>query len=179
MPASKDNKPKVKWQDSRAKAKLTKDILSGKIPSGWKPKQVFAMRPELYKEYEKNFGSNLRRLQKSLKDQQDRADEDDAAVQHDLELFPRSKQDPRGFPRWDESGAPELLKQDIDEGRHIGIKPKAFQQTRLDYGAFPPKVFSKHLQQELNSRLAKSYWLNRKNKKQKEAEDDGDEGSSI
>jgi hypothetical protein len=179
MPASQKDKPAVKWQDSRAKAKLTKDILSGKVAPEWKPKRVFAMRPELYKEYEKNFGSNLRRLQKTIKDQQDRADEDEAAIHHDLALFPRSKHDPRGYPRWDESAAPELLKQDIDEGRHTGIKPKAFQQTRPDYKAFPLKVFSKHVQQELNSRLAKSYWLNRK-KKKKQAEDESEdeEGSS-
>jgi hypothetical protein len=71
MPATKKDKVELPWQDSRAKKKLTKDILNGKVPPEWKPMRVFAMRPDLYKPYKKNFGANLRRLQKSIKEQQD------------------------------------------------------------------------------------------------------------
>jgi hypothetical protein len=178
MPESNQVKPDVKWQDSRAKAKLKKDILSGKVLPEWKPMKVFAMRPELYKPYKKNFAANLRRLQKSLKEQQDRADEDDAAVRHDLGLYPRSVMDERGYPRWDESAAQQLLKQDVKEGRHVGIKKKAFQQTRPEYKVFPRKVFADHVKQEVNSRLAKSYWLNRSKSKKKERAEEEDDGNN-
>jgi hypothetical protein len=73
----------VPWKESEAKRVLTKDILDGLVKPEWKPKQVLAMRKELYMPYEKNFSANLRRLQKPLQALQDRADEDDLAVVHD------------------------------------------------------------------------------------------------
>jgi hypothetical protein len=176
MPAKNQEKPETPWQDSKAKKKLMKDILSGKVPPEWKPMRVFAMRPELYKPYKKNFGSNLRRLQKSLKDQQDRANEDDAAVRHDLGLYPQSAMDERGYPRWEGSSAQAFLKEDISAGKHKELKPKGLQQTRDEYKQFPLKVFSDHIFQEKDSRLASSYWLNRakSKKKQKQAEEEDD-----
>ena len=173
MPGSEQPKPAEKWKDSRAKKKLTKDILGGKVPPEWKPRQVLAMRPELYKPFKKNFGNNLRNLRKSLIAQQDRADQDDAAVQHDLNLYPRSKDDFHGYPRWDGSAAQRFLKEDINAGKHITLMPKDLQKTRAEYKLFPLKVFSDHICQEKTSRLAKSYWLNRQ-KKQKDEERDDD-----
>jgi hypothetical protein len=174
MPEGTEPKAAEKWKDSRAKKKLTKDILSGKVPPEWKPKQVFAMRPELYKPYAKNFGDRLRRLRKTLKTQQDRADEDDAAVRHDLGLYPPTSADVRGYPRWDGSAAQRLLIQDVKEGRNVGIKAKAFQQTRQEYMEYPLKVFTDHISQEKRAQLGKSYWLFRKKKmtKAEEVEDD-------
>jgi hypothetical protein len=174
MPTKKRNEVEVPWQDSRAKQKLTKDILGGKVPPEWMPMQVFAMRPELYKPYKKNFGANLRRLQWSLKDQQDRADEDDAAVRHDLELFPWPEHDPRGYPLWNESLAQRLLKEDISAGKHKELKPKELQQTRDEYKPYPLKVFSDHIIQEKDSRLGKSYWLFRKKNKKAPQDDEDD-----
>jgi hypothetical protein len=172
MPEGTEPKAAEKWKDSRAKKKLTKDILSGKVPPEWKPKQVFAMRLELYKPYEKNFGDRLRRLQKTLQTQQHRADEDDAAVRHDLGLYPPSGI-VRGYPRWDGSAAQEFLIQDIKEGRNTGIKPKAFRETRQEYMDYPLKVFADHISQEQRAQLGKSYWLFRKkSKKDDEDEDD-------
>jgi hypothetical protein len=173
MPESQQYKPAEKWKDSRAKKKLTKDILSGKVPPEWKPKRVLATRSELYKPYEKNFGNNLRNLRKSLIAQQDRADEDDAAVWHDLNLFPRSNNDPRGYPRWHGSAAQRLLKEDISAGKHIRLLPREIQKTRDEYKLYPLKVFSDHICQEKTSRHAKSYWLSRQ-KKQKGQDDEND-----
>jgi hypothetical protein len=166
MSDDESEEQRVPWQDSEAKATLKADILSGKVPPDWKPKQVFATHPELYKPYAKYFGSNLGRLRKSLKEQQDRADEDDAAVRHDLGLFPRSQNDVRGFPRWDGSAAQKLLKQDVSAGKHRELKPKELQQTRDEYKPYPSKVFSDHICQEKTSRLAKSYWMNALKKKE-------------
>jgi hypothetical protein len=179
MPSKKQDKTEVPWQESRAKKKLTKDILGGKVPPEWKPMKVFAMRADLYKPYKKNFGSNLRRLQKSLKDQQDRADVDDAAVQHDLELFPQLKDDPRGYPRWDDSAAQRLLKEDILAGKHKELKPKELQKTRDEYKPYPLKVFSDHIFQEKDSQLGKSYWLFRKKHKNQNAAQDDEDDSSM
>lgn len=151
----------VPWQHSEAKKVLTSDILDGSASSDMSWRQVFAMREDLYTPYKKNFATNLRNLRKSLKSLQERADEDRAAVVHDLALFPRSSVNPRGEPRFDGSEAQRLLKQDVaneDEGE--GLKPMAFWLSRDEYQVFRLVVFRDHLYQERNQRLRKSYWLN-------------------
>jgi hypothetical protein len=172
MPRSEQPKPDTPWKDSLAKRKLTKDILGGKVPPDWKPKRVLETRPELYKPYAKNFANNLRNLRLTLKAHQDRADQDDAAIRHDLVLFPRSVVDARGYPRWDGSAAQQFLIQDIKEGQYVGIKAKAFRETRPEYMQYPLKVFTDHIHQEKRALLEKSYWLNRKKKKAHEEDDD-------
>jgi hypothetical protein len=157
----------AKWKDSVAKETLKEDIVSGKVTADMKPKQVFAMHKELYEPYAKNFTANYRSLQKSIQNLWDRRDEDHEAVFHDLEVYPRSKDDLRGYPRWDGSAAQWLLKQDVSAGKHKEMKPKVLQQTREEYKPYPLKVFSGHVNQEKTSRLGKSYWLNRKKDKKK------------
>jgi hypothetical protein len=53
----------TKWQNSNAKELLRKDILDGKVVDSMMSKEVLAMRPE-NEPYRKNFGTNLRNLQK-------------------------------------------------------------------------------------------------------------------
>jgi hypothetical protein len=118
----------------------------------------------LYAPYKKNFATNLRNLRKSLQSLQDRADEDQEAVLHDLAAFPRSPVHPRGHPRFDGSAAQRLLKQLVDNGEDEGLLPKEIWLTRLEYQEFPLKVFRDHVSQERRRRYAKSFWLN-KNKK--------------
>jgi hypothetical protein len=154
----------VPWQHSEAKKVLTNDILDGTTTANMSARQVFATREELYAPYKKNFATNSRNLRKSLQSLQDRADEDQDAVLHDLAAFPRSPVHPRGHPRFDGSIAQQLLKQLVDNGEDEGLLPKEIWLTRLEYQEFPLKVFRDHVSQERRRRCEKSYWLN-KNKK--------------
>ena len=127
---------------------------------------VYAMRAE-YKPYNpKNFATNLRNLRSSIQKQQKYADEDSAALAHDLLLHPHAATDPRGYPRsrWDGSKAQRLLKLDIDAGEHEKMKPEKLHATRTEYQDFPLKVFRDHINQETKSRREKAYWLNRPQK---------------
>ena len=64
------------------------DILAGKVVDSMMPKEVLAMRPE-YEPYRKNFGTNLRNLQKTIRENQAKADSDAAALAHDRRIFRR------------------------------------------------------------------------------------------
>jgi hypothetical protein len=155
----------VPWQHSEAKSVLTSDIFEGTlVKPEMTAQQVLATRAELYAPYKKNFATNLRNLRRSLKALQGRADEDQAAVVHDLERFPRSMVNPRGHPRFDGSAAQRLLKQDVDNGEDVGVKPMAFRNTRPEYEQFPLKVFRDHLSHERQRRVESSYWLNKRKK---------------
>ena len=98
----KDRPPK--WQNSDAKKLLQQDILDGKVTDSMMPKKVLAMCPE-YEPYGKNFGTNLRSLQKTIRENQAKADSDSAALAHDRRLFPPSANTSQVYPRWDGSEA--------------------------------------------------------------------------
>jgi hypothetical protein len=123
------------------------------------PKQVYEIHAE-YKQYElKNFSPNFNRLKKPLQGLQDRADEDEVAFLHDEALNLRANNKP--YPRWGGTVAEDLLKIDIDAGKHKNIKPRELQATRPEYSLYPLKVFRDHVQQELRARCERSYWLAR------------------
>jgi hypothetical protein len=101
-------------------------------------------------------------------------------VKHDLELFPPSKDDARGYPRWDGSSAQALLQEDMSAGKHKEMTAKKLQNTRQEYKKFPLKVFSDHVEQEKRDALGKSYWLHKKkkNNNKMKGEDDEDDNST-
>lgn len=155
----KKNTP-AKWQNSDAKKLLHQDILDGRVVDTMTPKKVLGMRPE-YVPYAKNFGTNLRNLQKAIRDNQARADSDSAALAHDRRIFPPSANTFQGYPRWDGSGAQRLLREDIGAGLTSNCEPKTLHQTRPEYQAFPLTVFRDHIYQEQRSQRERAYWLNK------------------
>ena len=57
----------------------------------------------------------------------------------------------RGEPCWEGSDAQNLLKQDVDNGLHLQLKPKQLRETRSEYKLFGVRKFQKHIDQELTS----------------------------
>jgi hypothetical protein len=163
----KKTKPPAPWQNSQAKMILRQVILDGEVVDSMKPKKVFEMRPE-YTAYKlANFRSNLKTLRDSIKVEHAKADYDSAALAHDLRIRPLPAQTSWGYPRWDGSDAEQFLKEDIDEGLTDSHKPSELHKTRPEYQDFPLTIFRKHINQELRSRMEKSYWMNRKKKAKK------------
>jgi hypothetical protein len=152
------------WRCSHAKKLLIKDILDGNVIEGMAPKKVFDLRPEfqLYK-YE-NFVTNLRNLRKQIAEKQDLADDDEAAFAHDEVFGLRVNSKP--YPRWQGSVAELLLKQDIDNGQHVHMKPRELKQSRTEYGPYPGTIFRDHIHQELRARMERPYWLARRKEKE-------------
>jgi hypothetical protein len=118
------------------------------------------MRPE-YEPYRKNFGTNLRSLQKTIRENQAKADSDSAALAHDRHLFPPSANTSLGYPRWDGSVAQRLLREDVEAGLTRRYEPKELYQMQPEYQAFPLVVFRDHIYQEERSRRDRNYWLNK------------------
>jgi hypothetical protein len=151
------------WRNSHAKKLLTKDIIDGNI-DGMAPKRVFVMRKE-YQAYKyENFATNLRSLRKQVAEKQGLADDDEAAFAHDEMLGLRVNSKP--YPRWQGSVAEQLLKQDIDNGRHVHMKPRELKESRIEYGPYPGTVFRDHIHQELRARTERPYWLARRKEKE-------------
>ena len=158
-PVEPPEPPKAaKWKNSVAKKHLRADILSGAVPPGMKAKEVYAMRPQ-YKQYPyKNFRSNLLSLRKLIAKDKERMRADCEAYGHDRALLAQLRADdpPENIP-WHRSEAKKLLEKDIDDGKHLQMKPSEMYDTREEYQAFSLKVFRNHIYQEVDSQAKREY----------------------
>jgi hypothetical protein len=74
---------------------------------------------------------------------------DSTALAHDRCIFPKKAYNHQGKPRWEGSEAKQLLKRDIDEGKHKKFKPVDLYKSQNKYKKYPLKVFQKHVHQEV------------------------------
>lgn len=166
MPKEKKVTP---WAKSQAKKILTAEIMLGDVDKDSNLDEVFDSQEE-YKKYKKsNFKVNVKNLIDSLTKKEDLATFDHLTTINDEILFPRAQVTSRGYPFWDTSEASAYLKTDVKNGVHESMSMDEFYYSRDAYLAFPQDVFLKHVNQELNSRLKKSFWIkkdqDKKNKK--------------
>ncbi len=150
------------WRNSRAKQLLVQDIVGGKL-DGLRPKEVHGFRLEYKERPYKTFRTNLNTLRKKYKQLENLAQEDHAYLVHDLALGRR--QNSRPYPRWQGTIAEKLLKQDIDNGRHLDMPPRELRLTRCEYLRYPGQVFRDHIHQELRARKERPYWMARRKEK--------------
>ena len=67
-------------------------------------------------------------------------------IAHDLALHPKEERDPRGRLRWDGSDAQRLLAVDMEDGKHLRMKPRALWLTKpAIYGLFELTVCSESI----------------------------------
>jgi hypothetical protein len=78
---------------------------------------------------------------------------DTAAMAHDRLLFPVPTHNHRGEPWWPGSEAQRLLALDVDDNKHITMKPRQLYNTRAEYyDNYPLQVFRDHIYQEVKLR---------------------------
>ena len=136
------------WE--KAKPILQELYLSNRITDSMKPSEVLGKFPEFKAVPYKNFCDNFRRLKNSIKAHKARALEEMDMLQMDLGIYTLAKDKDE---LWDGSEAQRLLKEDVENNRHIGIKPKALRLTRIQYQKFELKQFRDHLTQEIRDKL--------------------------
>lgn len=167
--SSKKEKPAKKekltpWRYSQAKLLLYQDIVDGDITDDCDAEMAYGFREE-FQAYEfKNFKNNLKTLRASINKNQGKADNDLAALLHDMAIRP-----PRDETVlvWHKSKAKKLLKKDINEGLHNGLSTIDVWRSRNEYQRWESKTFIKHYHQEINSRKQSNYWDNVAKKKKR------------
>ena len=139
------NKP-VDWRKSAAKRLLKNDIISGAVLPNDKAKDVWLMRPEYSAYHPRNFATNLRNLRNVISRDIARANIDYEAYKHDRLIVQSNIVN--SVPVWHRSLAAKLLKQDMKDKKHIGIKPAELYKSRVEYQCFSQKTFWNHIYQE-------------------------------
>jgi hypothetical protein len=155
------------WKESKAKKVLREDIISGFVTSSMSAKDVYNDerngRKQLYAPYKlDNFTTNLRNLRKTIATLQTLANEDSAALERELQLYPPAEADLRGFPVWNRSKAKACLEQDVTAilaGTLEKTLPRLLHASREEYKLFPLTKFRDHYYKELIGRNESAYWI--------------------
>jgi hypothetical protein len=161
-------KKEIPWAKSQAKKLLTAQIMTGDVDKTTDTERLYHSEQEYQKYKKTNFKVNVKNLIDALAKKEDHAIFDHIAATNDAIRFPRQQVTSRGYPFWDTSEASAWLKQDVKNGVHETMTMDDFITSRDAYLAFPQEIFLKHVYQETNSRMKKSYWIkNNDNKKKK------------
>ena len=156
------------WRNSKAKALLREDIITGFVKTKDSAEAVYAMRPEFQDFKLKNFTTNLKSLQLAIAKDHKRMQIDCEYYGHDRALLKElRKNDPPIENDWFHSEARQLLKQDIDEGKHTRMKPSILYLEHPEYQDFAPDVFRKHIHQEVDERDSRAFRFAKKSLRQR------------
>lgn len=149
LKGAKNPKKKPNWAESEAKKILKQDIITLEVTDQSDPAEVYKMHPE-YSEFEyQNFRTNMSNLIEKILSEFERMRTDCEYFGHDLALLAVYRED-NPLPRtpWHKSEAKPLLDKDMEEGKHLTMKPKELFQTRIQYREFSLEEFRKRIHQE-------------------------------
>lgn len=142
------------WTQSWAREQLYTDVYLGAITDDMDDATAFASRVE-FAQYDgtRLFPARLKRMRKRVNELKSKSEKELAALQRDrqtdvgkLPLFNHW-----GEPRWEGSEAQRLLKEDIANGKHEGIKPLGLWRSRPEYHSTDPNRFRQHIYQEIRT----------------------------
>jgi hypothetical protein len=161
--------PKIKWKNSVARSLLYKDLKEGHVPledtdengnSTMALEDIYAMRIEYsYYVYEK-FSSRLKSLRAIVKENNNRAEEDQRSFDNFVAIQPVSHFSHKGYIQWQGSESQELLQGDLsdgtitftDDGKLKDMGYRDIYDSRPEYrDEFPFKEFRDKVRQEIRT----------------------------
>jgi hypothetical protein len=165
----KKNKPTetVSWAKSKAREWLIADLRAGVVPldrKAVKAKAIHQSRPE-YSSYEyQYFRGKLCALRHMVADERNDIAFDVRALANHRRVCPPTPDNHRGEPHWVGSAAEVLLKQDLDAGLHMTMRPSKLHDSREEYKVYPLAVFRKRIDQTLQSKKFLAYLVSKRTK---------------
>ena len=87
------------------------------------------------------------------------------AYGHDVALLAQLREGLDMTTPWHKSDAKPLLEKDMDDAKHLEMKPKALYQTRIQYREFSLEEFRKRINQEKDKRISKERRMQKKKKR--------------
>ena len=151
-------KKKVKaWQFSTARKILRRDMIAEIVTLKSDPKEVHGM----YKDYEdydvKKFPNYIKSMHLQVQRDRRLAAADVLMYGRDVETIATLRADQVANKDWHRSHACQLLKEDVDNEKHLVMSPKELHASREEYMEWPLTKFRNHLYQRIDA-LAKRQW---------------------
>ena len=133
--------------------------MDGEINESTSYAEVYYSDLEYQKYPKENFRTNLKNLIAALRKKEKWAEYDHRAIISDQIRFPRREVTSRGHKYWDTSEAAKLLKIDIEQKVNKTMSMRNFHESNEAYLEFDYNVFRKHVHQQINSLLKKSFHI--------------------
>ena len=152
------------WQYSDAKKDLKRSLLDPSSPIHnmsvkdiWNSDSRYKRYP-LFPRYYKDLKARVEAEKKQVQDDNVKAERHIKNNQHSL-------LNKRGYPHWNKHPAKALLEVDVANKVHERMSRTKLQQSRAAYMAFPPEVFSKCVNREIDKQRAAQFWAHKRNKR--------------
>ena len=154
----------IKWNKSVPQRIILNDLVRGALPldeeglsavDAWE--FYYSNRPEFVDVVFRQFEARLKDHRKQVKRDRLRAEQEYNMMCHDRALHQRPIVNHRGEPVYDLHPAKVLLREDVENGRHLGIAPKDFWLTRPEYQEFELKSFRHRIYQEIRRKKYITY----------------------
>jgi len=146
----------IEWKYSPVREFLSEAFDDGRIPLEYSstigPSKVYDMtkdEPEMKDvKHNETFKRRLLALSKEVVGTVDRANNDEEAFLNFIANHPRPTHNYKGEPRWEGSVVERFLKQDLANGRHVGLFPHQFRMLRPCYQEYELQTIRAHVDQE-------------------------------
>lgn len=144
----------IEWGKSAAKQFLKLSFRNKTIPTDYDDdEQVWNDYCKDNKAFERMlYDAAFKRRLSSVRDdymlKAERCRKDQEAFDIAKKNHPTPELNSRGEPQWNGSRAQALLKQDIEEGNHVGKTPRDLQASRPEYNIYDKQAFRDHIYQE-------------------------------
>ena len=183
-PPAKEQEPAIDWANSAAKKFLKDAFKQGLIPlrymakeGGPGPRYIWdtfcvGTPPFNRMQYGNGFTTRLSGVRNDQLLKIKRKDLDQKAFDNFRMIHPRPTHDHNGVPLWDDgSDAQRLLKEDMEKGEYVKLKPKDFWLSRTEFQVYELRVFRDHIYQEEKLWKLQNYLVIEAAKKQKVIKD--------
>jgi cell fate (sporulation/competence/biofilm development) regulator YmcA (YheA/YmcA/DUF963 family) len=157
------------WRYSKAKQVLKRLIEDGTVSAAMPAIDVYNKYPVLFARYKKeNFEKNYEKLLESVAADVNAVKLDEDALKNDrLVQGSEPEVNSLGYPRWYGTPHQQHLKEIVEGGLHKDLDWDELLTLNLKWKDYPLDVFKRHLRQEENRFIGRSYWMNRSKKKLK------------
>ena len=146
-PNEKPERPPVSlngadWGPSSAKHLIVQDMMDGLVPYDRPIRNVqhlfdtmYAHQPEFanFPFDEERYKARIGRIQKAVRRLKWAADYDKKCLAEARAMFPKQTHGPTGVILWDGSEADKCLREDMENGKHLQMKPSELHATRDCY----------------------------------------------
>jgi len=162
---------KEKWETSRAKATLRRELIEGLIPRTGRMeyREIYNRNLAIHQKWSyERWRDNLYALRRAFNRELDRRDHDAAAYEKDKQIL-ASRGHLLGGPKpWHLTECPRLLKEDFANGLFDSLAPQELYLTRDEYQDLDDlAIFRRHMYQMKNQEPKRAARFEKKKKRAK------------
>jgi hypothetical protein len=163
--SNSEKKKVVGWKGCQARKTILKLLMDKKSSIHTMTNMEIYESHLSFQEFErKYFLRNLKNLQKMAAADLVQIEKQEDDFQYERNRFPREELTAGGYPFWDSHSASLLMKEDVESGLVLTLKPAKLRALRDEYKAFPLQIFRTRIYAEQRAQREANYWIVKRNR---------------